>query len=314
MNNQLLRANVRKSFKNVYSSDIISLNLRTSEYGITVINHPMNQTNNYLSTEYLLQGSDVLISIFTIVAMSFVNASFVLFLVYERSIKSLHLQFLIGLNPLLYWITNFIWDMLNYMLPASCVIIIFKIFDVPAYVQGSNYPAVILLFLFYGWSVSPLMYPLTFIFKEPSNAYIFLIVINLFTGITCVESSFLLQVFSFEKDLKFIYDTVKSLFLIFPPYCLGRGLIDIAYNDYYNTFYAKTGQFSKMRSPFEWDITTRNLIAMACIGCVSWVLTLLFEYCFFVISWKKIKEIQAILLCLNSSLSYKSFDKISKKR
>jgi ATP-binding cassette, subfamily A (ABC1), member 2 len=135
MNNQLLRANVRKSLKNI-NSDSVNLNLRTSQYGITVINHPMNQTNNYLSTEYLLQGSDVLISIFTIVAMSFVNASFVLFLVYERSIKSLHLQFLIGLNPLLYWITNFIWDMLNYMLPASCVIIIFKIFDVPAYVQG----------------------------------------------------------------------------------------------------------------------------------------------------------------------------------
>jgi len=135
MNNQLLRANVRKSLRTI-NSDSVNLNLRTSQYGITVINHPINQTNNYLSTEYLLQGSDVLISIFTIVAMSFVNASFVLFLVYERSIKSVHLQFLIGLNPLLYWITNFIWDMLNYMLPASCVIIIFKIFDVPAYVQG----------------------------------------------------------------------------------------------------------------------------------------------------------------------------------
>ena len=164
MNNQLLRANVRKTLSQT-QSDTVNLDLRTSQFGITVINHPMNQTNNYLSTEYLLQGSDVLISIFTIVAMSFVNASFVLFLVYERSIKSLHLQFLIGLNPLLYWITNFLWDMLNYMLPASCVIIIFKVFDVPAYVGGSNYPAVILLFLFYGWSVSPLMYPLTFIFK-----------------------------------------------------------------------------------------------------------------------------------------------------
>ncbi|CAF0720825.1 unnamed protein product, partial [Brachionus calyciflorus] len=276
LNNALLRANVKKNLKDTF---------RINDYGITVINHPMNQTNNYLSTEYLLQGSDVLISIFTIVAMSFVNASFVLFLVYERSIKSLHLQFLMGLNPLLYWITNFIWDMFNYMLPASCVIIIFKIFDVPAFVHGSNYPAVILLFLFYGWSVSPLMYPMTFLFKEPSSAYIFLIVINLFTGITCVESSFLLQVFSFNSDLKFIYDFLKIAFLIFPPYCLGRGLIDIAYNDYYNTFYMKTGQISKMRSPFEWDITTRNLVAMACIGLVSWIFTLLLEYDFFKFKW-----------------------------
>lgn len=279
LNNAILRANVRQNLANA--------DFRQNEFGISVVNHPMNQTNNYLSTEYLLQGSDVLISIFTIVAMSFVNASFVLFLVYERSIKSLHLQFLIGLNPFLYWVTNFIWDMINYMLPASCVIIIFKIFDVPAYVHGSNYPAVILLFLFYGWSVSPLMYPMTFIFKEPSSAYIFLIVINLFTGITCVESSFLLQVFSFDTQLKFVYDFVKVAFLIFPPYCLGRGLIDIAYNDYYNSFYTKTGQISKIRSPFEWDITTRNLVAMACIGFVSWIFTLLLEYEFFKFKWIK---------------------------
>jgi ATP-binding cassette subfamily A (ABC1) protein 2 len=137
MNNALLRANVKKSLVATTTDKDIESDVKASGYAITVINHPMNQTNNYLSTEYLLEGSDVLISIFTIVAMSFVNASFVLFLVYERSIKSLHLQFLIGLNPFLYWLTNFIWDMLNYLLPASCVIIILKIFNVPAYVQGN---------------------------------------------------------------------------------------------------------------------------------------------------------------------------------
>lgn len=183
MNNALLRANVKNRLIRETSSTQNArrqtkpqpINLKVLEYGITTINHPMNQTNNYLSTEYLLQGSDVLISIFTIVAMSFVNASFVIFLVYERGNKSLHLQFLMGLNPFIYWIMNFLWDMINYMLPASCVIIIFKIFDVPAYVEGSNYPAVILLFLFYGWSVSPLMYPLTFVFKGYNRNFLLII-------------------------------------------------------------------------------------------------------------------------------------------
>ena len=112
--------------------------------------------------------------------------------------------------------------------------------------------------------------------------------INLFTGITCVESSFLLQVFSLEKgqeDLKYVYDTLKDIFLAFPPYCLGRGLIDIAYNDYYNSFYSKTGQLDKIKSPFEWDITTRNLVAMAVIGSVSWLFTLLLEVNFFRFQW-----------------------------
>jgi len=129
MNNAILRANVlarlRRDSRDRFTE--AELLIETARYGIMVSNHPMNQTNNYLSTEFLLQGSDVLISIFTIVAMSFVNASFVLFLVYERSIKSMHLQFLIGLNPFLYWLTNFVWDMFNYLLPASCVIIILKV-------------------------------------------------------------------------------------------------------------------------------------------------------------------------------------------
>ncbi len=128
MNNAILRANVlgrlRRDSGHLTEGELL---VEASRYGIMVSNHPMNQTNNYLSTEFLLQGSDVIISIFTIVAMSFVNASFVLFLVYERSIKSMHLQFLIGLNPFLYWLTNFIWDMLNYLLPASCVIVILKV-------------------------------------------------------------------------------------------------------------------------------------------------------------------------------------------
>jgi ATP-binding cassette, subfamily A (ABC1), member 2 len=272
MNNAILRANVKKSYSNE--------NLKAEGYSITVINHPMNRTNNYLSTEYILQGSDVIISIFTIVAMSFVPASFVLFLVYERSIKSLHLQFLIGLNPLLYWITNFIWDLFNYLLPASCVIIILRLFNVSAYVEQNNFSAVIALFLLYGWSISPLMYPFSYLFNEPSNAYICLIVLNLFTGITCVVSSFLLQIFSIDSSngLNFVYEFFKQVFLVFPPYCLGRGLIDIAYNDYYNVFYTKTGQLDKVRSPFEWDITARNLVSMACIGILSWIFTLLLEY------------------------------------
>ena len=43
------------------------------------------------------------------------------------------------------------------------------------------------------------MYPASFWFNEPSTAYICLIVINLFTGITCIVSSFLLEIFSYDK-------------------------------------------------------------------------------------------------------------------
>jgi ATP-binding cassette subfamily A (ABC1) protein 2 len=51
------------------------------------------------------------IAIFVIVAMSFVPAGFVVFLVTERSTSSKHLQFVCGLDPFIYWLSNYLWDM-----------------------------------------------------------------------------------------------------------------------------------------------------------------------------------------------------------
>lgn len=271
LNNAILRANLPASKGN------------PAAYGITAINHPMNNTNTQLSLEYIEQGSDVLIAIFIIGAMSFVPASFVLFLVYERSIKAKHLQIVGGLNRVIYWLANYVWDMINYLIPGTCCIIILKVFDIPAYVSSTNLPAVMALFLLYGWSITPMMYPASFIFNEPSTAYICLIVINLFIGITCIITSFLLEMFQLNsKDLANIHDVLKNIFLIFPNYCLGRGLMDVAFNEYQNEYFFKTGNYDKMKSPFEWKLTVRNMVAMTIMGVVFFIITLLCEFRFFI--------------------------------
>lgn len=49
------------------------------------------------------------------------------------------------------------------------------------------------------WSITPIMYPASFWFEVPSSAYVFLIVINLFIGITATVATFLLQLFEHDK-------------------------------------------------------------------------------------------------------------------
>ncbi|XP_041049177.1 ATP-binding cassette sub-family A member 2 isoform X10 [Carcharodon carcharias] len=269
LNNAILRANLPKSKGN------------PAGYGITVTNHPMNKTSASLSLDYLLQGTDVVIAIFIIVAMSFVPASFVVFLVAEKSTKAKHLQFVSGCDPVIYWLANYVWDMLNYLVPATCCIIILFVFDLPAYTSPTNFPAVLSLFLLYGWSITPIMYPASFWFEVPSTAYVFLIVINLFIGITATVATFLLQLFEHDKDLKAVNGYLKSCFLIFPNYNLGHGLMEMAYNEYINEYYAKIGQFGKMKSPFEWDIVTRGLVAMTIEGFVGFFITIMCQYNFF---------------------------------
>ncbi|XP_013381483.2 ATP-binding cassette sub-family A member 2-like [Lingula anatina] len=282
LNNAILRANLPKKKGN------------PAAYGITVVNHPMSNTNDQLNIESILKGSDVLIAIFIICAMSFVPASFVLFLVYERSTKSKHLQFVSGIDPVIYWLANYIWDMCNYLIPMSCCIIILRVFDIPSYVSDTNFPAVVSLFLLYGWSITPLMYPASFVFKEPSTAYIFLIVINLFVGITCIITSFLLDMFDYDKDLHEVHKVLSVVFLLFPNYCLGRGLMDIAFNEYHNEYYYRTGQYGKVMSPFDWDLVPRNLAAMGSMGFVFFIITLLCEYRFFIKS-KRLKVESSVI-------------------
>uniref|UniRef100_A0A4W5PCT7 ATP-binding cassette sub-family A member 2 n=1 Tax=Hucho hucho TaxID=62062 RepID=A0A4W5PCT7_9TELE len=273
------------TYLNVLNNAILRANLppgkgNPAAYGITLTNHPMNRTSARLSLDYLLQGTDVVIAIFIIVAMSFVPASFVVFLVAEKSTKAKHLQFVSGCDPVIYWLANYIWDMLNYLVPATCCVLILFVFDLPAYTSPTNFPAVLSLFLLYGWSITPVMYPASFWFEVPSTAYVFLIVINLFIGITATVATFLLQLFEHDKDLKLVNSYLKSCFLIFPNYNLGHGLMEMAYNEYINEYYAKIGQFDKIKSPFEWDIVTRGLVAMTIEGFVGFFITILCQYNF----------------------------------
>ena len=44
------------------------------------------------------------------------------------------------------------------------------------------------------------------------------------------------------QDLKVVNSYLKSCFLIFPNYNLGHGLMEMAYNEYINEYYAKIGE------------------------------------------------------------------------
>lgn len=131
------------TFMNVANNAILRANLpkgaNLAEYGITVINHPLNLTKEQLSEitvwvslngpeerrqSLLMQSGvcpcplsslttsvDAVVAICVIFAMSFVPASFVLYLIQERVTQAKHLQFVSGVSPLVYWTASFLWDM-----------------------------------------------------------------------------------------------------------------------------------------------------------------------------------------------------------
>uniref|UniRef100_A0A3Q2YZQ1 ATP binding cassette subfamily A member 1 n=1 Tax=Hippocampus comes TaxID=109280 RepID=A0A3Q2YZQ1_HIPCM len=125
----------------------------------------------------------------------------------ERVSKTKHMHFISGVHPLLYWTANFIWDMVR-PLPS---------------VRPSVPPSVGVragrLTGRVAWSITPLMYPASFVFSIPSTAYVVLTSVNILIGINGSISTFVMELFGDHNVL-----------LIFPHFCLGRGLIDMVKN------------------------------------------------------------------------------------
>ncbi|NWU92033.1 ABCA4 protein, partial [Upupa epops] len=277
------------SFLNVANNAILRANLRTGqdpeEYGITAVNHPLNLTKEQLSEVTVLTTSvDAVVAICVIFAMSFIPASFVLYLIQERVTKAKHLQFVSGVSPVIYWITNFMWDIVNYALSAGMVVIIFTGFNKKAYTSPTNLPVLVALLLLYGWAVIPMMYPAASFFSVPSTAYVALSCINLFVGINSSAITFILELFENNLSLLEFNKALKNVLIVFPHFCLGRGLIDLAMNQAVAELYARFGE-EHVSNPFQWDFVGKNLVAMAVQGVAFFILNLLMQHRLFSTRW-----------------------------
>ncbi|KAK7490493.1 hypothetical protein BaRGS_00018279 [Batillaria attramentaria] len=263
---------------------------KRDQYGIVTISHPMNFTKQQLKEEIIYHGRpsfDVIVAICVIFALSFVPASFVLFLIEERVSNSKHLQFVSGINPTTYWVTNFLWDMLNYLVPSTLCIIIFVAFGKDAYVSSKNISCLVGLLCLYGWAITPMMYPFSRLFSIPSSAFVALSCVNTFLGVMPTIATVVLELMhADDPELVGINSILKKAFLVLPHYCLGRGLIDMALYQMEEQVGARYGE-SLQYNLLEWDIVGRNLVFMLAQGVLFFFLNLLMEYnCFCKWRWR----------------------------
>jgi len=104
------------------------------------------------------------------IALAFKFASIISFIVKERVDRSKHQQIVSGMKVSAYWIGNFIYDFLLYLIVAVIAIILILAFQIQAYNTGDALTGTILLFLFYGLSYIPVTYIFAYLFQDYGNA------------------------------------------------------------------------------------------------------------------------------------------------
>ena len=94
-------------------------------------------------------GNDVVVAMLVLTGFSSLPASFLMHLVYERTHKLKHLQLVSGMHPVIYWLSNLVWDLVVSCIPIFLSYIIMVSIGVRAYTEGQNSLALLYLLLTY---------------------------------------------------------------------------------------------------------------------------------------------------------------------
>ena len=143
LNNAILRSKLKK------------INTNLEKVGIIAINHPLPFTPQQKSQQLKnnqFSNNQAFVAVCILFAFSFMPASFLISIVDERVSNSKQLQFVSGIKPYIYWFANFLWDIINFIIPALLCITLFFIFNIDIFTAKENVPAIITLFLVYGWA------------------------------------------------------------------------------------------------------------------------------------------------------------------
>jgi len=234
-------------------------------------NHPLPLTaNESLKTKTYLT---LFVALFMLIPFCYLPASFVLFVVKERAVKSKHLQFVSGLRPSVYWASTFVYDLIQYNIIVIAVMAVMLAHQSHEFVGTPEaFGATTLLLLLYGLASIPLCYCYSFCFGNYTSAQVGIAGLNFITGFLLVIASFMLDQISSTKAANL---SLKNLYRVFPTYALGEGLIQLSTRDFQALIHGQPKP-----SPFAWEVAGRNMLYMLCESVAYFTLTLALESSF----------------------------------
>ncbi|XP_077392009.1 uncharacterized protein abca12 isoform X2 [Festucalex cinctus] len=204
------------------------------EYAISVYSHPyFGRTDE--DDSITLGMLQILVAMCVLAGFSITTASFSIYVVREHHSGSKRLQHIAGISEPFYWAINFLYDMIIYLIPVILTIGVVAAFQVPAFTDKQNLAAVSLLLVLFGFATFPWMYLLSGVFKDAETAFITYVCINLFISTNTIMSTsivfFLAQSTTTsveKKNIQNIFRILSDVFLIFPQFNFGNGLMKLA--------------------------------------------------------------------------------------
>lgn len=158
-------------------------------------------------------------------AMAFVASFFIIVYIKERVTKAKLLQFVSGINVLMYWLTAFLWDYLTFIIIALLMTITIGVFQEDGYSTLEELGRIYFVFIMFGFAVLPFIYIFAFLFNAPASGFTKMSIIFIFMGVAMYTVVFSMRFDGF--NLKHVADTLTWIFLTVPHFALSNALSNI---------------------------------------------------------------------------------------
>ncbi|XP_067300426.1 uncharacterized protein abca12 isoform X2 [Pseudorasbora parva] len=267
---------------------------KRQQYTISISSHPYP---GQVQDEDVMVGGlvSILVALCVLTGYSIMTASFVIYEVQEHHTGSKRLQQISGISEPFYWIINFFYDMTLYMVPVVLSVAMVAAFQLPAFTDRQNLGAVTLLLVLFGFSTFPWMYLMSAVFKDTEMAFIGYVCINLFISINTIISTsiiyFLGQLNQNDQSIQNVYRTMSNIFLVFPQFSFGNGLMELTRLDMQVQILSAFG-VDAYKNPFTMDVLGWMFISMFLQGSICFILRLLLNKSLIrkvrrIFSWKR---------------------------
>ncbi|RNA25639.1 ATP-binding cassette sub-family A member 3-like [Brachionus plicatilis] len=218
---------------NLITNSLFKYFTNSSQNSITVINNPLPKNPSEILNESSFKSlNNFRIGTALNFGLSFLVASFSMFLIKEKTCGSKHLQFLSGCCPFMFWLSTFIWDFLNYIIPVFFVVLLFMIFNVIQIAGEDRIFYLVSLLILYGLAHIPQTYLFSLLFKVSSSGFSFITAWNIFTS---QIGLIIIQILTIPNlGTSQIAGHLEIVFMIlFPNFAMGQAIIDL-YDNYEN--------------------------------------------------------------------------------
>lgn len=203
-------------------------------------------------------------------SISFIPASIITFIVKEREDQVKHQQMVSGVSIYSYWISNFVFDFLKYLIPATICILMIFIFGVDA-LQGSDvFPYIVLQFLLFGLCDMSFTYLLGFLFKNYGSAQVAGFFFHFIVGSIFPLVIYILRLF---PDTNKIGKGIAWGLRVLPSFSYSYGLMNIGNRELYSQL---QGQKTAMPC-YDMSIAGGDMIFLAVFSVVYFVLLFVVE-------------------------------------